>query len=309
MSTTSAAITARPASLARLHDTDAGFPGMDRIGEKFARGLRRIIANLGGDDALVSCGPVNITTYGALRTDHNGNDNCSAAAFMRVAMDPVRGGVLMVIPFSLIRKLVDIFYGGDGANINMAATQSSDFTASEDRFLSRIGSEFLPVFKSAWKNIAEITPELTAIYPDIAADAFTADHDLIAVQPFTVSGGVFGEAQIQCIYTTAGLRTFPALLQSAPVITGFTVDPVWRDKLTDSVMQLHLPVRSIFARPELPLAKLLTLKVGDIIPVFLPPHLPLTVAGRLFAHGTVGNSGSRAAIRIEKLAEGNNQNE
>jgi flagellar motor switch protein FliM len=304
MSAASPAIAAHTASLVRIQDANTSFPGMDRIGENFARGLRRIIAGFGGDDALVNCDPVNITTYGALRTD-----NANATALLRVNLEPIRGDVLMIIPSSLIRQLVDIFYGGDGVNLSAAATQVSGFTASEDRFLERIGLQCLPIFKAAWNDIAYTSPDLTAVYSDIAAAAFAPDHDLIVVQTFSISGGVFGEAQILCAYTTAGLRSFPALLQSVPVICSSNVDPVWRDKLTDAVMQLHLPVRSIFARPELPVAELLTLKAGDIIPIFLPPHLPLTVAGRLFAYGTVGNSGSRAAIRIEKIAEGNNQNE
>ena len=87
------------------------------------------------------------------------------------------------------------------------------------------------------------------------------------------------------------------------------IDPVWRGKLSDAVMHVQFPVRSIFARPELSAAKLVTLQAGDIIPVCLPSHLPVTVAGRLFAHGTVGEAGGRAAIRIKNIAQGSDQNE
>ena len=77
--------------------------------------------------------------------------------------------------------------------------------------------------------------------------------------------------------------------------------PVEFDALIDAVMQVHLPVRSIFARPQVPLAKLLSLRAGDVIPVCLPDFLPVTVAGRQFAHGTVGEAGGRAAIKINSI--------
>ena len=68
-----------------------------------------------------------------------------------------------------------------------------------------------------------------------------------------------------------------------------------------SVSQVCLPVRSILARPELPLSRIMTLQPGDVIPLTMPRNVPLTVAGRLFAHGTIGESNGRAAIRIESI--------
>ena len=48
-------------------------------------------------------------------------------------------------------------------------------------------------------------------------------------------------------------------------------------------------------------ADLLALRPGDVIPISLPQHIPLTVAGRLFAHGTLGEADGRAAIRISRI--------
>ena len=43
---------------------------------------------------------------------------------------------------------------------------------------------------------------------------------------------------------------------------------------------------------------------GDFIPVCLPTRVPVTVAGRLLAHGTIGEANGRAAIKIDKLEHG-----
>ena len=52
------------------------------------------------------------------------------------------------------------------------------------------------------------------------------------------------------------------------------------------------------------LAMELTLQPGDIIPVCLPNLVPVTVAGRVFARGSVGESNGRTAIKIERIEEG-----
>jgi flagellar motor switch protein FliM len=291
---------ARPGSLIRPNDGAISFPGLERIGDKFTRGLRQIIADLGSNDAVLSNDQIKIKAYGAVRIDH-----AELGAYCLFKLDMIKGGALVILPPALVRQLVDIFYGGPGS----AANSLSEFSAAELRFVGRIAQQFLPLFKVAWTDIVSITASVASIETDIDAAAFAKDHDLVAVQSFTIGSGSSAGATVKCVYTTLGIRGFPAMSKSATPEPAETDDPVWRDKLTDAVMHVHLPVRSIFARQELPLAKLLNLQSGDIIPVCLPRHLPMTVSGRIYAHGIVGESSGRAAIRIEKMEEGRNQDD
>jgi flagellar motor switch protein FliM len=290
----------RPGSLIRPNDGAISFPGLDRIGDKFARGLRQIIADLGGNEAVVTGDQAKIMTYGALRIDHT-----ELAAYCLFGLDTIKGGAILIIPAGIVRQLVDIFYGGSG----LLANAFSDFSTAELRLVERIAQQCLPLFKVAWSDITSITASVASIETDIDTPAFAKDHDLVAVQSFTVRSGPIAGAKVSCVYTTLGIRGFPAISKLAKPEPTVTVDPVWRDKLTDALMHVHLPVRSIFVRQELPLTKLLNLQSGDIIPVCLPKHLPMTVSGRIYAHGTVGEASGRAAIRIEKMEEGNNQDE
>ena len=65
-----------------------------------------------------------------------------------------------------------------------------------------------------------------------------------------------------------------------------------------------MPVRSVLARPEISLVKLLALEVGDIIPLTMPRHVPVTVAGRSFAFGSIGEANGNAAIMIDHIEKG-----
>ena len=79
------------------------------------------------------------------------------------------------------------------------------------------------------------------------------------------------------------------------------------DLLHDALVALRdvrLPVRSVLARPEISLVKLLSLEVGDIISLTIPRNVPVTVAGRNFAYGSIGEANGNAAIMIERIEEG-----
>ena len=52
------------------------------------------------------------------------------------------------------------------------------------------------------------------------------------------------------------------------------------------------------------LQRLLTLAVGDIIQVPMPRQIPVTIGGRLFAQGSVGEANGRTAIKIESIQQG-----
>jgi flagellar motor switch protein FliM len=290
----------QPGSLITEINVSTSFPGLDRVGNRLARGLCGFFADLGLLGVSGDCGQTSISTFGAMRLDLP-----VASVFIQFQLDPIRGGAMLIVPRSLISKSVDIFYGGNGE------TERGDhaLTAAEFRFAERMGRVCLPLFESAWSGLAEISATFVAANADAADTAFVSDPDPILLQPLTVGSAQFPAEPIICVYPVSGLRSLPSLMQTERTMPAQLPDPVWRDKLTDAVMKVQLPVRSIFARPEISLARLMTLRAGDIIPVCLPDNLPMTVAGRLFAHGTVGEAGGRAAIRIEKIAEGNQHNE
>ena len=68
-----------------------------------------------------------------------------------------------------------------------------------------------------------------------------------------------------------------------------------------AVGEVRIQARTVLARPELPLSELMQLQPGDVIPVSLPKSVPLIVAGRRVALGSVGEKDGKAALKIEKM--------
>jgi flagellar motor switch protein FliM len=278
-------------SLLRATDDAPVFPGLERVSERLGRGLRDVI----GEQITIEPQPAMLKTYEAWRVEQD-----ASGAICRYHLHPVKGAMLLIFPPVLIARMVDIFFGGTGE----AGGVRSGLTSTERRFLTRIADQCVPILNAAWGDVIEINAQLIDIETDVTNTVFAKDSDLIIVTPFALRGAGITEAFISCVYPVAALRPIHALSQSSNNASKQVVDPVWRDKMADAVMQASLPMRSIFARPELPLSQLLSLKPGDFIPICLPAHLPITIAGRLFAHGSVGDANGRSAIRIEKIEEG-----
>jgi flagellar motor switch protein FliM len=286
---------AKPVSLLRERDDAPGFPGLDRIGERLARGLRDVIAAAGGDGATVKRGTSTLKSFGAWRGEQD-----AFGALCRYHLPPIKGAMVLAIPPALIIQMVDLFYGGTGET----SSARGEFTAAENRYIARFGEQCLPLLAAAWAEVATLNPALAGIETDIANAKLGKDMDLVVIQPFAVQIGGGDQVMLTCVYPVAALRPIAALSDAPQPENAAPADPVWRDRLSEAVLEARLPMRSIFARPELPLGQLLSLKAGDVIPVCLPNHIPITVAGRLFAQGTVGESSGRAAIKIEKIEQG-----
>jgi flagellar motor switch protein FliM len=285
----------QPTSLIRQRDETAAFPGLKPIGERLARALRGAILDFGAPGVTVSLATTAPQSFSAWR-----NDQESFGALCRFHLPPIKGTMLMSVPPPLIIRLVDLFYGGTGE----IATDRSEFTAAEARFLTRFGEQCTTLLAAAWADVVAISPVLARVETDIKGARLGKESDLVAVQTFSIALETGPSMQLNCLYPVAALRPIEALGDTPQTEAVAPIDPVWRQKLTEAVFEARLPVRSIFARPELPVSRLLSLKPGDIIPVCLPNHIPVTVAGRLFARGTVGESSGRAAIMIEKIEQG-----
>jgi flagellar motor switch protein FliM len=287
-------------------------PGLDQIGKRVARGLRSVFADLGYPQAQLVCADVQIIPYGDWRAAQP-----AIIGLCRFHMKPMKGSVLMASPAALIGGLVDLFYGGTGGGTGAGTgagtgkRQATDhgLSLAEMRLLSRMGEAVASVLDASWGSIAPVTTTLAAVKTDASDVALTKDDAFVAVQHFALSGDTLGPATLAFVYPVAALRPFDAVFDAAVRDAAPPIDPIWRGRMADAAMRIRLPLRTIFARPELPVARLLGLTVGDVIPLTLPDHIPVTVAGRLFAHASVGESSGRAAVRIEKIVEGSNFHE
>jgi flagellar motor switch protein FliM len=237
-----------------------------------------------------------MTDFGSWRASQ-----AETVAAIRIQPKPMKGSMLVCVPATVVMQLVDMFFGGSGEH----GKADRDFSGAELRFLERFGEQCLSAIARAWQAIQPIVPVLAGVDPKLQSMSFGKDKDLVAVQPFTIKSGPLKGNVLHCVYTVAALRPIHALSEASDADQdAIVIDPVWRNRMSDAVLQVRLPLRSVFARPELPFSRLMTLQVGEVIPICLPTSIPITVAGRHFAMASVGEANGRAAIKIEKIQSG-----
>lgn len=269
------------------------FPALEGVANQFARSLRDLIRALGVPT-------IQIERAGAEQMSFaEWSASAAPAIFWRYHAPPLKGPVMLAGSRSLLLQLVDIFYGGRG----QLAAEREELTDAEDRFAARLGRDIGMQLAAAWREKLAMTPELDCVTGDPAKLAAVRADDELFVQRFTLRGAPFEGRTILCAYPVAALRGI-AGDELLPEMQAGGSDPAWAGALDKALRDVRMPVRSVLARPEISLVKLLALEVGDIIPLTMPRHVPVTVAGRSFALGSIGEANGNAAIMIDHIEKG-----
>ena len=291
---TSEAVDAKASLLLRKAEGSYAYPALDGVAVQFGRSLRDLIRALGVPAIQVERADAETVSFA------DWTAATAPAIFWRYHAPPLKGPVLLPAPRPLLLQLVDIFYGGKGA----LSAEREELTDAEDRFAARLGRDMGLQLAAAWGDKLSLEPELDCVTCDPAKLAAVRADDELFVQRFVLRGAPFEGRTIACAYPLAALRGV-AGAEPAPELPG-AANPVWAGALNKALREVRLPVRSVLARPEISVVRLLALEVGDIIPLGMPRHVPVTVAGRSFAVGSIGEANGNAAIMIEQIEKGPN---
>ena len=275
-----AAATPLVMSLLRQPQNEESFPAMDRVGLQFARGLKDYLATLDFGDASMEPPTSHVMPFGHWQAMRGADMQFQFRLQKKLS-------VLIAVPLQMLLGLVDLFYGGSGGQ----ADARDALTAAELRFADRMAGQFAAMLAAAWTGAR---PVLGAVAMSSEAKPFCSPNEAVMVQNFP-------SGNIACVYPLAALRAEAGpgkeTAQAKP-------DAEWSARVNAAALSIRLPVRTIFARPEISVAKLIKLQPGDIIPLLLPQHVPITVSGRHFAQGNVGEASGRVAIKIENMQQG-----
>jgi flagellar motor switch protein FliM len=125
-------------------------------------------------------------------------------------------------------------------------------------------------------------------------------HDNIILAKIDVECSALGSNAIHAFIGYAQAKKIAMRFADANP-NGLSADPEWKDKMRNAALRVPLPMRAILTQADVPVSRLLSLRPGDILPVMLPADVPLLVAGRRFARGTIGEANGRTALKIENM--------
>lgn len=271
----------------------AGLPALDRMNERIAKRLRGLLEPYLRIQPKVTAEPVAVRRFEAWRSEQS---DFTALSLYRFA--PLNGGVLLALRPEFVARLVDSYYGGSGLAIRQGARE---FTATEERVLARLTDAVMEHVAAIWADIAPVRPQLSSRETNIAFATLARDDEPVALARFVVETPGGKPATIDILYPVAALRTVESELAARLHEDASSKSEAWRKRLNAAVGEVRIEARTVLARPELSVPELMRLAPGDVIPISLPSLVPLLVAGRPIAQGTIGDNDGRAALKIEKI--------
>lgn len=276
-------------------------PALARAGERMARGLRGALAGLlGGEPPMVECdapedmAPADLAAtvpglaawslYGLDRSGSGGSGSAGSAR------------LLSAVDAEAVLRLVDRAFGGPG---EAPHPLPRELPLSAELMVQRVEAVLAAQFAAA-----------AGLSRTDAVTALRRDSDFTQVQPF----GPDTRLAVLTLSVSEGGRApwrmrlalpFPIL---ADLFTG-TDRPASRprraqaaDPLEAPYGDLPLPVSAVLVDVALPLSVLSTLEVGQILAVPIARSIPLRVAGRTVAHGSIGAVDDRVAVQLTQLS-------
>ncbi len=272
----------------------ARLAGLERMGERLGQRIRTVVEPFARTRVQVHSEPLETLRFEEWRS---ALPNFTSLSLYRLR--PLKAGMLLAIEPEFVGWLVDAFYGGGGAPTK---PKSREFTPTEERLLGRLADGVVDELVKVWSEVAVLTPALAARETNATYASLVRADEAVVLQRFTITPAQGQATTIAIVYPLGALRPYEALLAAKVHDEGGAAgDTAWRARLAEALESVRLPVRSVLARPELSLSQLVALKPGDVIPITLNPKVPLIVANRRIATGTIGEQEGRAALMIDQV--------
>lgn len=263
---------------------------LQHVSARLARSLRPVWEPLLREEVRSFAEPLVVERFADYRSERGD----ALSAWVPLAMTPAGGTAWLVIDGRFVLRLLDLFFGGTGG---IPAVTPTEFSPAAEAMAARVAALLAAPLGAAWEPLtpARFTVGKVETLANVDGD------DAVIVTRFGVAAGEAKPIFVDIVYPVAALKPHGASL-TGKVLDKAEPDPAWRTGLTRAAMAVRFPVRSVLAEPVVPIATLMDLKAGDVIPISIAADVPVMVGRDRLGCGTVGTSNGRAAIRLTSLA-------
>ena len=269
-------------------------PTLEKINERFARTWRIGLFNLMRRSAELSVRGIEILRFGEYMHSLD-----VPSSINLVKMKPLRGTAMIVFEPNLVFTLVDNFFGGAGRY--PSKFEGREFTPTDMRVIQLLLKQTFADLVEAWSPVMPVDFEYinSEVNPNFAN--VVGPMDFIVVSRFKVGlEGGGGELHLAIPYSMlepireqldAGLKSDSG---------GGEKDEGWIRAMRVLLQDIEVELSAALAKRQITLRDLCRLKVGDVIPIELPPSLSLLVEQVPVFEGQFGVHNSRNAIKVTR---------
>ena len=268
-------------------------PTMEVINERFARLLRVGLFNFMRKSPEISVGPVKVTKYGEFIRNLVVPTNLNI-----VQTKPLRGNSLIIFDPTLVFTVVDNMFGGDSRF--HTRVEGRDFTATEQRIISRMLAVVLDNYNRAWQPVYPLAMEFMRSEMHTQFAAIATPPEVVITTTFSIElGSAGGEIHIVMPYST--LEPIRDLLYNSTQGDSAEPDNRWMQMLSRQVQHAEVELTALLARQPITLSQVLNMRRGDVIDIDIKPNLTAEVDGVPIFDCRYGVLNGHYAVKVEKI--------
>jgi len=268
-------------------------PTLELINERFARLLRIGLFNYMHKGSEISVGPIKVQKYSEFIRNLVVPTNLNL-----ITIKPLRGTALMVLDPNLVFLVVDSMFGGDGRF--HTRVEGRDFTATEQRIIQGLLNVFFNEYEKAWKPVFEIKFEYVRSEMNTQFANIATPSEIVVAVTFTIELGGNSSEMHMCIPYSM-VEPIRDVLYSTMHSEQAAIDRRWSSTLAKQLQFAEVELVAPLGVAELPLSKVVDLKVGDVVPIHLEDHIHAAVDGVPVMSCRYGVRNGQYALRVERF--------
>lgn len=265
-------------------------PTLEMINERFSRTWRISLFNLLRRSAELSVRGIDLIRFGEYMHSLQVPSNLNL-----VKMKPLRGTAIVMFEPRLVFTLVDNFFGGAGKY--PARIEGREFTPTEMRVIQLMLKQTFTDLVEAWAPVMPVEFEYMSseINPHFANVISPRDYIVVSRFHVDLEGGG-GELHIALPYSM--LEPIREQLDAGMQSDRIENDENWTRAMRNQLLDADVEVSSAIARRQITLRELCGLRIGDVIPIDLPPIVQLQVEQMPIFSGEFGIHNGQNAIKV-----------
>ena len=207
---------------------------------------------------------------------------------------------LFTVDSSLIYSIIDVLLGGRRGQ-STVRIEGRPYTTIETNLVKRMIEVVLADAELAFKPLSPVKFNIDRLEtnPRFAAISRPANAAILVRLRIDMEdrGGT-----IELLLPYATIEPIRAVLLQMFMGEKFGRDPIWEGHLATEIGQAQIGVDAVLYEASLPLRKMMSLKVGDTLPLEIKPDALVTVrcGDVTLTEGRMGKVGDRVAVRVAK---------
>ncbi|MBU3724005.1 MAG: flagellar motor switch protein FliM [Burkholderiaceae bacterium] len=267
-------------------------PTLELIHEKFARTVRLTLFNMIRSPVEVRVHLPMVKTYKKFIDGFPERTNINI-----VNIRSLKGTGCWCIDPGVIYIAIDNMFGGEGRLA--PRTSVKEYTATELRIVRRIMDGLLNEYEKAWKSVHEMKFDFMRQETNFTFAKITSPEEMVMHAKFTIDiNGREGDVDL-CIPFWVLEPLKGVLYENMQLVS--EPDKIWVDKLQNEVQSTPVTAVAVLARKEMLLGDVLSMAVGEIIPIEIVDPVTVYVDGLPVIRGKYGVKNGRYAVKVQSI--------